>query len=81
MSAARSVTTTFTALTTFNVVINGAQEVPPNASTGGGTGTVTVNPVANTLTYSFNVTGLTGSLTGAHFHGPAARGANASPKV
>jgi hypothetical protein len=80
-TSSASVTATFTALTTFAVSISGAQEVPPNGSTGFGSGTATINPVANTIAYAFNVTGLTGSLAGAHFHGPAARGANAGVMI
>ena len=81
MTAATSVTATFTALTVFNVVISGAQEVPPNAISASGSGTATVNPVANTITYSFSVTGLSGAIAGAHFHGPAARGVDGGVKI
>lgn len=81
LDQARAVTATFTALTTFAVSISGAQEVPVTAATATGSGTATINPVANTITYDFAVSPLTGALTMAHFHGPAARGASAGPKI
>ncbi len=81
LSGATAVSAQFVELTTFAVSISGGQEVPPNAATGNGFGVAVVNPAANTLTYAFSVTGLSGSLTGAHFHGAAARGASAGVKI
>ena len=65
----------------FNVVIEGAQEVPPNSTTVSGSGTVVVDTAANTLTYDFALPTFSSALVGAHFHGPAARGEPASVKI
>lgn len=54
--------------------LNGAQEVPPNGSPGIGGGQVTIDTNANTLTYTVNFNGLSGTQTLAHIHGPAVRG-------
>ena len=66
---------------TFHATLDGAQEVPPNASPATGTGTVTLNAAETQITVSLNFTGLTGAQTDAHIHGPAARGASASPMI
>ena len=71
----------FVALVTFNVMLEGAQETPPNAATGVGSGTAIVNTVANTITLNLNFSGLTGAATAAHLHGPGARGVPAGIKV
>ena len=68
----------FTALG-FNM--SSAQEVPVNGSTGTGSGTITVNTTAKTITYSIAYGGLSGAATAAHFHGPALPGFNAGVKV
>ncbi len=81
MSQNRAVTANFEPLTSFAVSISGAQEVPPTAVEGSGFGVAVINTVNNTLTYDFQVSGLSGTLTGAHFHGPASRGVNAGVKI
>lgn len=81
LSAAQAVQANFVPLTSFAVSISGAQEVPINGATGAGVGTAVIDPVANTIDYWFDVDGLSGALTGAHFHGPAARGASAGVKL
>jgi serralysin len=59
--------------TTFSVTLAGAQETPPNASAANGTGTVTWDAAADTLTYDFTIKGLSfGQVTGMHFHSGAA---------
>lgn len=64
---------------TVNVTCTGAQEIPANGSTAVGTGTLTIDDVANTVTYNIthNVVGATAS----HIHGPAARDKNAGVLV
>ena len=57
--------------------LNGAQEVPPTASTGAGVFNGTLNPSTGALSYTLTYTGLTGPVTAAHLHGPAAVGQNA----
>ena len=59
----------------FEVTLSGAEEVPPNSSTG--TGTATVMIVGDKLKVTVSFEGLTGPLTGAHIHGPALPGATA----
>lgn len=59
----------------WNFPISGLQEVPANAATGTGTGTVTYLPDTNVLSWVINWQGLTGSPTAMHFH-LAAAGAN-----
>jgi hypothetical protein len=48
---------------------------------GSGTTTGTYNAATNTLQYNVTWTGLTGTATLGHFHGPALAGANASPVI
>jgi hypothetical protein len=49
--------------------------------TGSGTTTGTYNATKNQLQYNITWTGLTGTATLGHFHGPAAAGSNASPVI
>jgi hypothetical protein len=68
--------------TSSNVVnmgatMNAASEVPPNTSAGKGDATVKLDKATKTLTWTVTYSGLTGDATAAHFHGPAAPGANA----
>lgn len=58
-----------------------AQEVPANSSTGTATLTGTYNASTNSLQYNINWTGLTGTATAMHFHGPAAMGVSADVLV
>lgn len=55
-------------------LLGGIQETPPNASVATGCGTFIIDPVHNTITYRIVVTGLSGSETAAHIHGPASAG-------
>ena len=55
------------------------KEVPATTSTGTATLTGTYDTLSKQLMYSINWTGLTGDVTVAHFHGPAAEGETASP--
>src|SRR5262245_40933456 len=53
----------------FTATLNGAQEVPPNASTGTGLGTFTLNAAQTQLTFNVNYSGLIGgAFLAAHFH-------------
>ncbi|HQW37367.1 MAG TPA: CHRD domain-containing protein [Usitatibacteraceae bacterium] len=65
---------------TFDVFLEGAQEVPATQAPGGGSGTAVVNTTADTITLNLAFSGMSGTLTGAHLHGPAARGTNAAVK-
>ena len=68
--------------TTYNLsaTLNGSQETPPNASLATGSMSGTYDDVTNQLSYNITYTNLQGNLNNAHFHGPAAAGASASPK-
>ena len=70
MAAARS----------FTATLSGAQEVPPTASMATGTASATLDP-DGTLHWNVSYQGLTGPAAAAHFHGPAAPGANAGVAV
>jgi hypothetical protein len=61
---------------TYATTLNGANEVGPKAVAGTGNATVVKNGA--TYTYTITYTGMTGNLTGAHIHGPAAVGVNAN---
>lgn len=56
--------------TTFKATINGASEVPANASTATGTATLTFNTVTKVFSITVNYTGLT--ATNSHIHKGAA---------
>jgi len=66
---------------TYKAQLTAKDEVPPNASTGTGDGTFTLNPATKELTWDVKFSGLTGPATAAHIHGPAAPGANAGVVV
>ena len=65
----------------FKAALNGASEVPPNDSTGTGAVEATLDTSAKTLGWTITYSGISGDATAAHFHGPAAEGANAGPVV
>jgi hypothetical protein len=59
---------------TVTASLDGAQETPPVATPATGTLTGTYDDVLNDLIWSGSFTGLIGTTTDAHFHGPAAVG-------
>lgn len=61
--------------------LDGAQEVPSNASAGSGAATITFDDVTNELDWNIIFGGLSGAATAAHFHGPAVVGVNAGVQV
>ncbi|WP_370868788.1 CHRD domain-containing protein [Polaromonas sp.] len=64
-------------LVAFTTQLRAGNEVPPNASQGSGSVDAVLNKDTNLFRWKVNYTGLTGPATAAHFHGPAAVGANA----
>jgi hypothetical protein len=60
---------------TFNITLDGAQEVPPVPTAGTGTGTVTLNVSTGAIQINGTYTGLTSNANAAHLHGPAGPGA------
>ena len=61
---------------TFQGPMAGAYEVPAVATRGVGTVVATVYPSTKAMTYTVEYKDLSGAATAAHFHGPAAPGAN-----
>ena len=55
--------------------LSGARQVPPNSSSGSGTAAMKLE--GDVLSWVITYSGLTGPVTGAHFHGPAPANANA----
>jgi hypothetical protein len=64
----------------MRATLDGAQEVPPNASPGVGTASVVVDLTANTLSLDLTFHGLLAAETNAHIHGPAPAGVSAGIK-
>ncbi|MFI4975668.1 MAG: CHRD domain-containing protein [Caulobacterales bacterium] len=60
----------------FKAALSGHDEVPPNAATGTGKLTATLDTDSKALSYNVTYRGLSGPGVAAHFHGPAAAGAN-----
>ena len=65
----------------FSATLRGADEVPANTTTGKGDVAASLDPATSTLSYTITYSGLSGPATAAHFHGPAAPGANAAPVI
>ncbi len=65
----------------FGAMLSGAAEVPANSTAGTGRVMVMLDTDTHTITYTITYSGLTGPVTAAHFHGPAAAGSNAGPVV
>jgi hypothetical protein len=60
---------------------SGAQEVPAVTTTATGSLNGTYNAKTNTLNYNISWTGLSGTASAAHFHGPANAGVSADVLV
>jgi CHRD domain len=69
------------AMIDFRATMDGKSELPPNASTGSGDVLARLDTADKKLTYTITYMGLSGPATAAHFHGPAAPGANAGVAV
>ncbi|HOY76998.1 CHRD domain-containing protein [Dokdonella sp.] len=52
----------------YTTTLSGAAEVPPNASTGVGSATITYFPATSMMTVSTSFSGLSGVATAAHIH-------------
>jgi hypothetical protein len=65
----------------MKATLDGKSEVPPNASAGKGTADIDYDAATKKLSWKLTYSGLSGPATAAHFHGPAAAGANAGVKV
>ena len=57
--------------------LSARSQVPPNASSATGRADIRLDTTSGNLSWTINYSGLTAPLSAAHFHGPAAVGANA----
>ena len=71
----------YAAVSSCSASLDGSQEVPPVVTNGTGSATVIFDSSNNQLSWSIEFSGLSGPATAAHFHGPAAAGANAGVQV
>ncbi|MDC9825085.1 CHRD domain-containing protein [Devosia sp. ZB163] len=69
------------AMENFTADLTGAAEVPPVETTATGKVEASLDTDSKVFTWTINYEGLSGEATAAHFHGPAAEGANAAPVV
>jgi hypothetical protein len=67
--------------TSLAAKLTATSEVPASNSNGQGTLKGEVNSKTSLLTWTINYSGLSGPVTGAHFHGPALEGKNADVAV
>jgi len=81
VAACGSDKTTAPANITYVANLKGTNEVPSNSSPGTGTWTGVLNPSTKVLTYTLTFSGLTGTASASHIHGPAAAGVNANVLV
>jgi CHRD domain len=65
----------------FKADLNGASEVPPVTTAGKGSATASLNTATKMLTWTVDYSGMSGPVTAAHIHGPAAPGTNAGVLV
>jgi CHRD domain len=65
----------------MKAALDGKSEVPPNTSAATGTADIDYDAASKKLSWKVTYSGLSGPATAAHFHGPAAAGANAGVKV
>lgn len=79
--AALSATPAFAEMQTYKGTLNGASQVPPVTTKGAGAVTATYDTATKKLTWTATYADLSGPPTAAHFHGPAAAGANAAVVV
>ncbi len=68
-------------IVTFRATMNGASEVPANATTGSGTFVATLDTATNVFIYDVTWTGLSAGVNNGHIHGPAAVGANSGTTI
>jgi hypothetical protein len=71
------VTAASAATVSYTASLSGAKEVPKTDSKGTGKLEASLDTTTKVLSYTLTFDGLTGPATVAHFHGPAARTANA----
>jgi len=65
----------------MKATLDGKSEVPPNTSAGKGSAEIDYDAATKKLNWKLTYSGLSGTATVAHFHGPADPGANAGVAV
>lgn len=68
-------------VSTFNMTLTGAQEVPVNTSAATGNVQVMLNRTTGAVTVTGSFSGLSSNATVAHIHGPAGLGTTAPPLI
>lgn len=68
-------------LVALDFPLSGLQEAPPVSTDATGFAAVTYDPLTNLLSWDVEFADIDTSITGAHFHGPAALGVNAGVQV
>ncbi len=81
LSLSAGFTPAFADMLKYKADLSSASEVPPNDARGAGKIEATYDTATKTLSWSGSYTGLSGPAIAAHFHGPAAKGANAGVLV
>jgi hypothetical protein len=76
-----NVSSVFAESTEFKATLTGASEVPPVTSQASGEVTLSLEPESRIVSWVAKFGDLGGPATAAHFHGPAAAGANAPPII
>jgi hypothetical protein len=66
---------------TVKAALTASAEVPAKDSAGKGVLVGTLDTDTNVFKYHIEFSGLSGPVVAAHFHGPAAEGANAKPQI
>lgn len=61
--------------------LDGAQETPPVATPATGSATVTFDDTTNLMSWTISFSGLLGTMSNSHFHGPAPVGSPAGVRV
>ena len=74
-------TPAFAEVLDYKVMLDGASVSPAADTKATGTADVKIDTDAKTITWTITDKDLTGPPTMAHFHGPAAKGANAKPEI
>jgi hypothetical protein len=81
LAAASALAPAFAETIKYKADLSSASEVPPNDSGAKGAIEATYDSATGMLSWSGSYSGLSGPAVAAHFHGPAAAGANAPPIV
>jgi CHRD domain len=74
-------TSAFAEVLTFKAVLDGKSQSPPVETKATGTADIKIDTEAKTITWTIKSADLSGAANAAHFHGPAAVGANADPEI